>query len=108
MHMHQSLARIGNAQHRIALRGYLAKPASKQNGKIGGADPGRELRVRTNAQVTGIARVRGVKQMRAAKGGGNRQAKTLRKLPHGSAGGLGPAAAAKQQNRPRSPLQTLV
>ena len=97
--MHQRLARPGNVEQRIALRGNFAEPAADQHDQIRRLDAREQLRIDAEADVAGIARMQRVDQMRAAEGGRDRHGEALGKARERGGRGLRPAAAAGQHDR---------
>ena len=99
-HVHELLRRRRNVEQRVALRRHLAEPAADQDDEVGALHPRQQLGIGADAEVARIARVVGVEQVRAAERRRNRKCKTLGEALHRRAGGLRPAAAAEQHDRP--------
>src|SRR4029077_15763538 len=74
--------RIWDAEQGVALRGQLAEPAAHQHDEIGRLDAREQLRVGTDAEIAGVARMGGVEEMRAPERGGNGNPESLGKAPH--------------------------
>jgi hypothetical protein len=108
INVHEGLARSGNAEQCVALRGLLAQAASDQQDEVGAFHPRQQFGIGSDAEIARVAGMRRRKQMGAAKRGGDRQGEPIGKASDRGVGGLRPAAAAEQHDRAlRRPEQLL-
>ena len=91
MDVDQRLARVGNAEERIGLRGDLADTRADRQHQVGLAHAGDEARRRAGAEIAAIGSEPVVDDVLAAERAAGRDIAGLEKLGDVGAGGVGPA-----------------
>ncbi len=98
--MNEGLARVGDAQERIGLRGDLADPRADREHQVGRLEARHQRRRRAGAEIADKAREAVVDDVLAAERAAHRQLVGLGKAGDVGGGGVAPAAAADQHDRP--------
>jgi len=101
--MDEHLARIGDSQKRIGLRGDFADAGANRQQQIGFLEPCHQGRARTGAEVADKARQPVVDDVLTPERATDRQMICLGKIGDIAAGFVGPAAAANQHHWPLRP-----
>ena len=78
MHVDEFHLRVRNVEQRVALRRHLAEPPADQQHQVGALDARDHFRVRPDAEIAGVAGMRGGKEMQAAERGDHRQGRSAR------------------------------
>src|SRR5262249_10801878 len=97
--MYERLLRPGDVDEGVALGGHFAEPAANQDDEIGVLYARKEVWVRSDAEVAGVAGMLRIEEMRPAERGRDRQRKALGEALDCHAGRRRPAAAAEERDR---------